>query len=337
MFYVGLDIHQKFIYGTIIDEKTKIVNQGKFATTEKELFDFLGFLPNKMTKVVLESCGIWQDIYQILESKGYDVCLANPMKVKAIASAKIKTDKVDSEILAKLLKGNLIPETYVPPKDIRELREIVRHRQSYVKMRTSLKNQIHAILKKNNIKIPVKDIFAKKSRIFLEKLHDEKIDSYLKMIDHVDNEIKEIKAKAKSIEQFKKQARLIQTMPGLGETAAYIILAEIGDIHRFKTPSQLCSYAGIVPSISQSGNRCLVGRITKQGSKWLRWIFIQCANVAINKPNKIQSYFYRLNAKKHRNVAITATARKMIYYLWHMLKYNKPYIDDHIITGVSEA
>lgn len=204
-------------------------------------------------------------------------------------------------------------------------------------MRTSLKNQIHAILNKNNIKIPVKYIFAKKSRVFLEKLNDEKINSYLKMIDHVDLEINEIKAKAKSIEQFKKQARLIRKMPGLGDTAAYIILAEIGDIHRFKTPYQLCSYAGIVPSISQSGNKCFVGRITKQGSKWLRWIFIQCANVAINKPNKIQSYFYKLNAKKHRNVAITATARKMIYYLWHMLKNNKPYIDDHITTGVSEA
>ena len=197
MFYVGLDIHQKFIYGTIIDEKTKIVNQGKFATTEKELFDFLGFLPNKQTKVVLESCGIWQDIYGILESKGYQVVLANPMKVKAIASAKINTDKVDSEILAKHLKENIIQETYVPPKDIRELREIVRHRQSYVKIRTSIKNKIHAILKKDNIKIPVKDIFAKKARTALEKLKDEKINSYLKFIDHLDDEIKEIKSKAK--------------------------------------------------------------------------------------------------------------------------------------------
>ena len=246
----------------------------------------VGAIMKELASFLNENEEKWE-IIGLLHDLDYAETKNNPEK-HGLITAKILKDKVDSEILAKLLKGNLIPETYVPPKDIRELREIVRHRQSYVKMRTSLKNQIHAIIKKNNIKIPVKDIFAKKSRIFLEKLNDEKINSYLKMIDHVDAEIKEIKAKAKSIEQFKKQARLIQTMPGLGDTAAYIILAEIGDIHRFKTPSQLCSYAGIVPSISQSGNKCFIGRITKQGSKWLRWIFIQCANVAINKPNKIQ-------------------------------------------------
>jgi transposase len=336
MFYTGLDIHKKFIYATVLDEKTQIVNQGKFGTNEKELLDFLSFLPNKQVKIVLESCGIWQDIYEILENKGYKVILANPMKVKAIASAKIKTDKIDSEILAKLLKGNLIPETYVPPKEIRELREIVRHRQSLVKIRTSLKNQIHAIMRKDNIIAPVKDIFAIRARSFLTALKNEKINSYLKILNHIEKEIRDVKVKAKSIEGFSSKARLIQTMPGLGDVASYIILAEIGDISRFESPSQLCSYAGIVPSVSQTGDKCYSGRITKQGSKWLRWIFIQCANIAVNKPNRLQSYFYRLNTKKHRNVALTATARKMIYYMWHMLKNNQPYIDNHT-SRVSEA
>lgn len=337
MFYAGLDIHRKFIYATVLDEKSQIVNQGKFATNEKELLDFLSFLPNKKVKIVLESCGIWQDIYEMLESKGYKVVVANPFKIKAIASAKIKTDKIDSEILAKLLKGNLIPETYVPPKEVRELREITRHRQSLVKIRTSLKNQIHAVLRKDNIKIPVKDIFALRARQFLRAQKNEKINSYLKIIEHIEKEIKEIKVKAKSINWFNRQARLIQTMPGIGDVASYIILSEIGDINRFNTPAQLCSYAGIVPGLSQSGEKSYSCRITKQGSKWLRWIFIQCANVAINKPSKIQLYFYRLNAKKHRNVALTAAARKMIYYMWHMLRHNKPYIDDHILPYVKEA
>ena len=336
MFYVGLDIHKKFIYATVLNSKARVVNQGKFCTNKKDLLDFLSFLPNKQVKIVIESCGIWQDIYEILESKGYKVILANPMRIKAIASAKIKTDKIDSEILAKLLKGNLIPETYVPPREIRELREIVRHRQSLVKIRTSLKNQIHAIIRKNNIIVPVKDIFAIRARSFLIGLKNEKINSYLKILNHIEKEIREVKVKAQSIEGFSKNARLIQTMPGLGDVASYIILAEIGDINRFETPAQLCSYAGIVPSVSQTGDKCYSSRITKQGSKWLRWIFIQCANIAINKPCRLQYYFFRLNIKKHRNVALTATARKMIYYIWYMLKNNKPYNDDHT-SSVSEA
>ncbi len=337
MFYVGLDIHKKFIYATILDEESRIVNQGKFGTNEKELLDFLGFLPNKQTKIVVESCGIWQDMYEILENKGYQVILANPFKVKAIASAKIKNDKIDSEILAKLLKGNLIPETYVPPKEIRELRDIVRHRQSLVKIRTTLKNQIHAILRKNNVEYPFKDIFTVRARDFLKKQNDLKINSYLKILEHIEKEIDEIKLKAKSIENFSKQANLVKTMPGIGDVAAYILLAEIGDIKRFKTPAQLCSYAGIVPSLSQSGEKSYSSHITKQGSRWLRWIFIQCANVAINQPCKFQIFFYKLNAKKHRNVALTATARKMIHCMWFMLNNSMPYIDNHTSVSVREA
>jgi len=336
MFYTGLDIHRKFIYGTVLNEENKIVNQGKFATNEKELLDFLGFLPNKMTKVVLESCGIWLDIYEMLESKGYDVIVANPLKVKAIASAKIKTDKVDSEILAKLLKGKLIPETYVPPKPIRGLRELVRHRQSLVKIRTNLKNQIHAILRKDNVVHPFKDIFAKKARAFLKKQKNIKIESYLRILDHINKEIEEINVRAKSLDLLSKQVHLLKTMPGIGELAAYIILSEIGDINRFESPSQLCSYTGLVPSISQTGEKSYTSGITKQGSKWLRWIMVQCAQTAVNKPSKIQSYFYRLSVKKKRNVAIVATARKMTYYIWYMLKQRKPYFDDHT-SRVSEA
>ena len=104
----------------------------------------------------------------------------------------------------------------------------------------------------------------------MEKLKDEKINPYLRTIDYLNSEIKEIKAKAKSIEQFKKQAKLIQAMPGLGDTAAYIILTEISGIYLFKILSQLCNYAGIVPSILQSGNKHFIRIITKQGSKWLR-------------------------------------------------------------------
>ena len=110
MFYAGFDIHTKFIYATVLDENSQIIQQGKFLTSEADLDNFLGFIPPAQVKIVMESCGIWEDFYDLLESKGYDVCLANPQGVKAIASARIKNDKVDSEVLAKLLCGRMFSE-----------------------------------------------------------------------------------------------------------------------------------------------------------------------------------------------------------------------------------
>jgi transposase len=329
MFFAGLDIHTKFIYATIIDEKAAIVKQGKFSTREKELMEFLEFMPNKQVKIVLESCGIWQDIYEILEGKGYDVILANPYKVKLIASAKIKTDKVDSESLARLLKGNLIPETYVPAKNIRELRDFVRHRQVLVKVRTVLKNQIHAILRRRNIVPIYDDIFTIKARKYLLSMQDPKINTYLKIIESLNKDIYDVKKLICQIPDYKKQAELLKSMVGIGDIASYMILAEIGDITRFSSPEKLCSYAGIVPSISQSGNKSYNYGITKQGSKWLRWILIQCCHAAVQKQCRFQRFYYHLSSKKPKSVAMTATARKMLVYIWYMLTYNQPYHDDY--------
>ena len=119
----------------------------------------------------------------------------------------------------------------------------------------------------------------------------------------------------------------LKTMPGIGNVSAIVIMSEIADIKRFKSPKQLCSYAGLVLSVHQSGNTERYGRITKQGSKLLRWMLVQCAQIAIKQPCKFQRYFYRLSKNKHRNVAITAVARKMLYILWFMLTNDQPYIE----------
>lgn len=328
MFYAGLDVHRKFIYGTIVDEKGKTVRQEKTRLKEEELEEFFAGIPKNQLKAVVEACGIWAGIYNYLERRCKEFCVANPLKTKAIASAKIKTDKIDSEILANLLRGNLIPKSYIPPPEIRELRELVRHRQGLVKIRTSLKNRVYAILRKENIHPPnlFNDLFTIRGRMWLRKLGNESINSHMRVLDAVEQEIRDVKEKSKNM-PLSKQIGLLKTMPGIGNVAAVVIAGEIGDIKRFGSPRQLCSYAGIVPGIRQSGEKCYQNRITKQGSKLLRWILIQCANIAIRQPCRFQKYFYKLNRKKHRNVAITATARKMLYVIWFMLTNNEPYID----------
>ena len=326
MFYVGLDMHRKFIYGTVLDSKGRIVNQGSFATSEADLDNFLGFLPNKQVKVVMESCGIWEDFYDLLESKGYSVCLANPLQVKAIASAKIKNDKVDSEILAKLLKADLIPTSYVPPKEIRELRSLVRHRKMLVKHRTKIKNNIHTILRKANIKHPFNDLFTKKGILFLRKMSDTQIDQLLRIFEVLDAEIRGADKVLKQNNTLKKEVNLLQTMPGIGNYSAQVLMSEMGDINRFPSPKKLCNYAGIIPSQNQSADKEHMGSITKQGSKNIRWILTQCAHITTSQPGKLQKYYYKLAKKKPKGKAIIATARKMLTIQWHMLKKKEPYI-----------
>lgn len=326
MYYTGLDIHRKFIYGAVLDNRGKVVNQGQFSTTEADFDNFLGFLPNKKVKIVMESCGIWEDFYDLLESKGYQVCLANPLQVKAIASAKIKNDKVDSEVLAKLLKADLIPTSYVPPKEIRQLRNIVRHRRILVKHRVKLKNSIHTILRKANIKHPFKDLFCKRGMTYLKKMNDERINTFLRLFDSVEKETKDLDKNMSELNTLSKETKLLQTMPGIGEYASKVIMSEIGNINRFPSPKKLCNYAGIIPSQSQSGYKDYKGSITKVGSKNLRWILVQCAHVAVSIPGKLQKYYYKLAKKKPKSKAIVAVARKMLTIQWHMLKNKEPYL-----------
>jgi transposase len=327
MFYAGFDIHQKFIYATILDENSQIVQQGKFLTSELDLDNFLGFLPPKQVKIVMESCGIWEDFYDLLESKGYDVCLANPQGVKAIASAKIKNDKVDSEVLAKLLKADLIPKSYIPPKEIRELRYLVRHRKILIKHRTKVKNNIHQILRMKNIKHGFRDVFTQKGVKYLKTLNHERINCFLKIMETLDIEIKNLDKGLKENNTSSKEVYLLQSMPGIGNYAAQVIQSEIGDISRFPSPKKLCNYAGIVPSQNQSADKDYKGRITKVGSRNLRWILVQGAQVAVCLPNKLQKYYYKLAKKKSRSKAIIAVARKMLTIQWHMLKNKEPYIE----------
>lgn len=329
MFYIGIDIHQKFIYATVLNNEGKIIQQGKFGTTEAEFDSFLGYLPEKQVKIVIESCGIWEDLYDLLCLKGYSVCLANPLAVKAIASARIKNDKVDSETLAYLLKADLIPESYVPPKEVRELREIVRSRKNLVVHKTKAKNAISTILRRKNLKSPFKDNFTRKGIVFFKTINNPQIFRLLNILDTIENQIKELDKTNANIPTLKKEITLLQTMPGVGEYSARLIASEISDVNRFPSAKKLCNYAGIIPSQNQSWFKDQRGSITKQGSKHLRWILVQCAQVAVRLPGKLQKYYYKLARRKPRSKVIVAVARKMLTIQWHMLKNNEPYIQNH--------
>jgi len=320
--YVGLDVHKRVCYGTVMDEKGQIVKRGKFSNDHQGLEEFMEGIDEAL--VAMEAGYCWQPLYDRLEETGHDVRLAHPLKVKAIAEAKVKTDKIDSETLAHLLRADLLPESYVPPRDIRELRDRVRRRAFLVGMRTMLKNRVHSELAKRGIRLGV-PLFTRNGRDLLRGLGLEAVDQVLPVMDTLDRQIALISGSLKRMCNEDPRASLLTTIPGVGYYIALLTVSEIGDVRRFPDSEKLCSYAGLVPTVRRSGGSTRHGGITKEGSKWLRWALTQAVHVHIRSETNLTRFYRRLAETKPVQVAVMATARKMLKVVYWMLRNDEPF------------
>lgn len=227
----------------------------------------------------MEASYNWQYFYRIAEDLSNDVVLAHPLKTRIIGESKIKTDKIDSKILAYMLKADMLPAAYVPKEDTMESKILLRSRISPVRIRTQVKNKIHAIIDRNRDSYAglenLSDVFGKTG---LQILKDTKIPStdykilsgYLDLISYINKKIKPIEAEIVKKSVKDTDIGLLKTIPGIGDFIAFLIKSEIDDISRFPSKEKLASYAGLVPSVRASGDKSYTGRITKQGNKYLR-------------------------------------------------------------------
>lgn len=323
--YIGMDVHKNFSRAAIVNEMGEVLEELRVENTRQDLEDFA--LKYSGSKAVMEATGNYRYIYDLLEDY-LDLKLAHPYKTRAIAEAKIKNDSLDAKMLAHLLRANLIAESYVPCKVLKELRDLTRTRKNLRADETRVKNRVRSILARNGIR-GIKP-FTKEGREELEDMDISDTDRKLleinySLLDKLDEEIKGI---SKVIEEKAKQdedAQLLMTIPGISYYSALLIKSEIGDINRFPNKLKLVSYAGICPSVRQSGNKEVKGHITKQGSRNLRWILIQCANVAIRHDDYFRNFYQRIERKKGHKKAIVATARKMLVCIYYMLTRREPY------------
>ena len=318
MHYIGLDLHKEKVYGTILDENGTIIKEKKFRNTKKEFTQF--FLNVNEAKVALEATGFCHPIYDFIRDMGYNVSVAHPLKTRLIGEAKIKTDKIDAKVLAHLLRSDLLPTSYIPDKNMRKFRDIVRQRAYLVRLRTQMKNKIHSELIKRWINSDIPNIFTAKGKESLRKMRIETIDRYLEIIDSLDECINKISEEIQSIGQKNDDIKLLMTIPGIGYYSALMVLGEIGDINRFQDSHRLCAYAGLVPTTHQSGNTLYHGHITRSGSKWLRWILIQSTLIHIRHDTHLTMFYHKLAKKKGKKIAAVATANKLLRVIYQMLK-----------------
>jgi transposase len=315
-----------------MDEKGKVLTQDKVDTDIDSVKDYFGRLvESDFLELAVEPISSWYYFYEIVESLGCSVHLVNPLKVKAIASARIKTDKIDSNILAHLLRTNLLPEAYIPNRSIRDLKELLRTRASLVHLRTEVKNKIHALLHKNGVQHDWTNLFGKGGREFLGQLefrepYQQALDRYLKLTDVLTIEIDQLGWEIQLKAEADNDAMLLTTIPGIGFYSALMLVSEIGDIKRFPSWRHLASYAGVVPSVYSSGGKTRTGRITRQGSKWLRWTVVDIAVRQAKQDSLLGEFYRKMKSRKGTRIARTATARKLLEVVYSMLKNGCPYV-----------
>jgi transposase len=235
---------------------------------------FLGLLAeiDGESKIALEATYGWEWLADVLEDAGYQLHLAHPLRTKAIASARVKTDAVDARTLAHLLRADLLPEAYIAPRELRDLRDLLRHRVALTRMRSALKQRVGAILAKNGVPRPYSDLFGPSGLRFLEELElrespRRRLDSTLTLIADFTREIelttREIDARADEDPYVEVLCRI----RGVGRYIAMLVIGEVGDIGRFQTARRLCSWAGLTPTVRSSDQRTRLGHISHQGSR----------------------------------------------------------------------
>lgn len=331
MKYVGIDVGKQKCTVAMMDSEGRISDEFAFQNNHEGIRSLISRL-SMDDHVVMESTGsVWSNLYDSIEKAHVRVVLANPLKTKVIASARIKSDKVDARILAHLLRADLIPPSYVPPYEIRELRYLLRHRASLVSMRTRVKNQVHSLLDRNGIGTgKFSDLFGKSGMEWLKSvdlstLDRLMLDNHLEHLESLKRQMNLVDAEITSRASRDRYVELLLSMTGVDVFAALLIRSEIGDILRFGSYKKLISWAGLAPSLHQSGKVEYHGRITKQGSKMLRWIMVEAAMVAVRHDVRLGGFYERVKRRRGGQKAIVAVACKMLKVIWTMLTRDEPY------------
>jgi transposase len=333
MIHVGVDLHQRFCYMTALEARGKMIQAGPVTNEKLALRKYFRQYRGQEVQVAVEACGFWPAFREVVEPEVARLVLVHPQRVKAIASAKLKNDRVDSETLAHLLRCDLLPESWKADRETQARRQQVRLRATLVRQRTRLKNQVHAVLHQQGLRSPVTDLFGKRGRWWLAQVKlpaqaRESVNVCLRLLDGYSEEIQKQNLQLSERAKQDKRVEWLLTIPGIGECSAMMVLAEIGDIGRFHDADALCSYAGLVPRVRESAGKAGRGGITRQGSSWLRWMMVEAAQVATRSSPAARRYYEKLLRKKHKHVARVALARKLLIAVYVLLQDGAVFDED---------
>jgi transposase len=255
--YVGIDLHRRTSHVAAFDEEGVELLSRRVTNDPGTLRALLAELGGE-AKVALEAAFGWEWLADLLEGEGIELHLAHPRHTKAIAAARVKTDAVDARTLAHLLRADLLPEAYIAPRELRALRELLRHHIALTRMRTALKNRVHALLARQGVQHGRAELFGPQGRTFLAELSlpaptRRRLESLLSLIADFDRELQALKREIRACAKDDPRVTVLTRIPGVGLFIALLVIAEVGDVTRFPSARHLASFAGLTPRVAQLG------------------------------------------------------------------------------------
>lgn len=322
--FFGLDLHKKYATICGISQQGEVVVKEDRLPLERLPAWAADTLTGEDAVALEASTNTWW-AYDCLAVRAGRVVVVNPIKTRLIAQARISTDDLSAEALARLLQSNFICEVWVPEERTRRYRQVISHRIRLSQEGTRLKNRIHATLHRQQIRSPYGNLFSQAGRAWLRRLELPELEKLLlrqnlDLLESSEEALAEVDQVLARLAQQDDRVPILMQIPGISVFSALAILAEIGEIGRFPSAKKLSSYAGLVPSLHSSGQRHSSGHITKAGRSRLRWILVEAAHVAARHDPQLGRFYHRLRARKGTNVAVVATARKILVVIWHLLR-----------------
>jgi transposase len=321
---VGIDLHKRRSQIAVLAEDGRRLLSCRIENDPAAFLELLAEIDGE-SKVALEATYGWEWLADVLEQAGYELHLAHPLRTKAIASARVKTDSVDALTLAHLLRTDLLPEAYIAPRELRDLRDLLRHRVALTQMRTAVKNRVHALISRQGVRPEHTDLFGRAGLRFLSGLElreppRRRLDSLLALISDFDREIEATTREIDMRARRDGRVDVLRQIRGVGPYTAMLVIAEVGDITRFAKARKLCAWAGLTPTVRSSDGKARLGHITRQGSRPLRWALVESAQHNVRGAGPLRQDYERIKRRRGNKIAKVAVARKILTLCYYGLR-----------------
>jgi transposase len=328
MLIIGCDFHPGFQQVAIFDNRTGELQERRLGHRQ-EAEQFYRSLGGQQVRVGMEACGHYPWFERLLQELGQELWLGDAAEIRARVVRKQKTDRRDAEHLLRLLLEERFPKIWVPSLEERDVRQLLVHRHRQVQARTRIKNQLQAMALSQGVQKKRK-LWTAVGRAELEKLEllpyaAQRRKQLLESLDRVEAEITQLNRRVEAEVAQRPAALRLRTHPGVGPVTALAMVLTLGPAQRFASAKQVGSYFGLIPSEYSSGGRQQLGRISKQGSSFLRFLLVEAGQSAARYDSELGRFYRRLAVRKHRALAKVAVARKLATRLYLMLREDWTY------------
>ena len=322
MWYVGIDLHRTTVVLAAVNDIGEAMkpitipcnDTVTIVSTVKALGQF---------RAVIEATGTYRWLYDLLHHHG-TILLAHPMRLRAMIQRRTKTDKLDAQLLANLLRINQIPLAYIPPEPYQQLRDLTRCRARLGRQQAEVKIRLRGLPARQNRESPYRVPFGPRGLGWFRgqdfgPIENMVRDELLERHRHYAKQMLLFDKRLEELRQVFPQVETLLEIHGIGLYSALLIVAEIGEVERFRTAKQVGAYSGLTSRVHQSGGHCYQGSITRQGSPWLRWVLVQAAMQAVRKDMALKNFYNRIRKRSSAKIARVAAARKLAEICWKRL------------------